>query len=65
MSEVNRGWTVFGKSYHRGEWVNGNWRMACNLKTYNGMLDQTEYRHGEPTGALVPTDLTPCNRCFP
>lgn len=63
---INRGWTIFGKKYHRVEvWRMGQGRapLQCNYLLW---FDQTERRpDGEPTGALVPTDLRPCKRCFP
>lgn len=63
----NKGWTIFGKKYHRAEYVSSlGWFAYGPCRAMVGNLDQVTHRHdGEPTGALVPEDLRPCKRCFP
>jgi hypothetical protein len=66
-STANKGWTIFGKKYHRAEYAGSlGWAPPAACRVLVGFLDQTVYRKdGQPTGALVPTNLRPCKRCFP
>lgn len=61
---INRGWTNFSVVYHKMDDFGVSFRLLRHCD--NGIADQTERRKdGEATGALVPTDLRPCKRCFP
>ena len=64
---VNRGWTIHGKAYHRVERIGTRgFAPVGRCRELVGMIDQTTLNFvGEPTGALVPTNLHPCKRCFP